>query len=87
MSKWAKTRVPSDVPGAGERKVENQFKVLIVEDNDFNIVPIKATLQKHMIDFDVAENGFMAVDRYTQIMRDGYPSLMITHDRVGTDTA
>ena len=40
-------------------------KVLIVEDNTFNLVPIKITLDRHKIDYDIAKNGLMAVDRYT----------------------
>ncbi len=63
--------LPSDKPGEEGHQLQNMFKVLIVEDSDFNIVPMKATLEKHHIDFDVAKNGMMAVDRYNQIMREG----------------
>lgn len=45
-------------------------KVLIVEDNHFNILPIKNTLNRNRIKFDWAKNGLMAVDRYTQAMKD-----------------
>lgn len=49
-----------------------KFKVLIVEDNAFNIVPIKTTLEKKQIEYDIAKNGLMAVDRYNHIMKEGY---------------
>lgn len=53
-------------------KIEKQVKVLIVEDNAFNIVPIKTTLDRHHIEYDIAKNGLMAVDRYNQMMSEGY---------------
>ncbi len=47
-------------------------KVLIVEDNGFNVLPIQATLNRHHIGYDLAKNGLMAVDRYNQSMMQGY---------------
>ena len=47
-------------------------KVLIVEDNQFNVLPIKATLDRNKIDYNLAKNGLMAVDRYDQIMKESY---------------
>ena len=44
---------------------------MIVEDNGFNILPIKSTLEKNHIDFDIAKNGLMAVDRYNKLMKEG----------------
>ena len=46
-------------------------KVLIVEDNGFNVLPIQKTLTRNHIDYDLAKNGLMAVDRYNQIMKEG----------------
>lgn len=45
-------------------------KVLIVEDNQFNVLPMKRTLDKSRIEYDWAKNGLMAVDRYEQTMKD-----------------
>eukprot|EP00826_Nyctotherus_ovalis_P010793 TRINITY_DN12825_c0_g2_i12.p1 TRINITY_DN12825_c0_g2~~TRINITY_DN12825_c0_g2_i12.p1 ORF type:complete len:170 (-),score=36.92 TRINITY_DN12825_c0_g2_i12:419-928(-) len=45
-------------------------KVLIVEDNQFNVLPMKGTLDKSHIEYDWAKNGLMAVDRYEQTMKD-----------------
>lgn len=46
-------------------------KVLIVEDNKFNILPIQTTLKRNRIPYDIATNGFMAVERYTKAMENG----------------
>ncbi len=48
------------------------MRVLIVEDNDFSVLPIMATLKKHNIQYDVAKNGFMAVERYKKTSSAGY---------------
>ena len=55
-----------------ETKKANQLKVLIVEDNDFNIVPIKTTLSRNQIGFEIAKNGVMAVERYQRSIREGF---------------
>ena len=53
-------------------KLISSLKVLIVDDNRFNIIPISATLKKNRIEFDIAKNGLMAVDRYVSTMKEGY---------------
>jgi PleD family two-component response regulator len=45
-------------------------KVLIVEDSQFNIMPIQRTLKRNKIPYDIANNGFMALDRYSKAMKD-----------------
>ena len=45
---------------------------MIVEDNTFNVVPIKTTLKKYNIDLDVAINGLMAVERYECSIKEAY---------------
>ena len=47
-------------------------KVLIVEDNQFNVLPIQSTLRRNMIEYHLAKNGLMAVDRYNQAMKESY---------------
>ena len=44
-------------------------KVLIVEDSQFNIMPIQRTLKRNKIPYDIANNGFMALDRYSKAMQ------------------
>lgn len=68
---WKKVVISQVEDSNSNGKIEQQYKVLIVEDNAFNIVPIKATLEKNRIEFDIAKNGLMAVDRYNHIMKDG----------------
>ena len=46
----------------------------------FNIVPIKATLNKHKIEYDVAQNGIIAVDRYIKHISDGGEYRLILMD-------
>lgn len=45
-------------------------KVLIVEDNQFNVLPMQTILKRNHIEFDWAKNGLMAVDKYEQAMKD-----------------
>ena len=45
-------------------------KVLIVEDNQFNVFPIKKTLDRNHIDFDWAKNGLDAVEKYNKAMKE-----------------
>ena len=47
-------------------------KVLIVEDNQFNVLPIQSTLTRNRIEYHLAKNGLMAVDRYNQAMKELY---------------
>ena len=60
--------------GAAKAEEENEKKpkVLIVEDNGFNVLPIQRTLARNHIEYDLAINGLMAVDRYNQSMKEGY---------------
>ncbi len=70
---WSRPKCSDADKSEEERKVkEETTKVLVVEDNAFNIVPITATLGKNAVAFDIAKNGMMAVDRYEQTMREGY---------------
>ena len=40
---------------------------MIVDDTPFNIVPVKHMIMEHFnIDCDIAENGRIAVDKYTE---------------------
>ena len=72
ITKWLKASlVAEDKEKKSSEKLEKSLKVLIVEDNGFNIIPIKSTLEKKHIEYDVAKNGLMAVDRYHQIMTEG----------------
>jgi len=45
-------------------------KVLIVEDNQFNVFPIKKTLDRNHIEFDWAKNGLDAVEKYNKAMKE-----------------
>lgn len=45
-------------------------KVLIVEDNQFNVFPIKKTLNRNHINFDWAKNGLEAVEKYNETMKE-----------------
>jgi CheY-like chemotaxis protein len=47
------------------------YKVLIVDDNAFNVIVMKSMMNKIGVECDVAENGFMAVDRYKYIVKEG----------------
>ncbi len=49
----------------------DDLKVLVVEDNSFNLVPIKLTLDRHKIKYEIAVNGMMAVERYTHATKEG----------------
>lgn len=69
---WGKAVAIDKEENKNLSKSEQQCKVLIVEDNAFNIVPIKSTLEKNKIQFDIAKNGSMAVERYKNIMKEGY---------------
>ncbi len=71
---WCKTQDQGDSAEEGKSEAEARKapRVLVVEDNAFNIVPITATLGKNAVDFDIAKNGLMAVERYERTMRDGY---------------
>ncbi len=70
------TRRWKRVAGQNEDKAgdtrEKVLKVLIVEDNGFNVLPIQSTLKKFHISYDLAKNGLMAVDRYNDTMKEGY---------------
>lgn len=67
--RWCKSaRVNSE----GGISLQNRAKkVLIVEDSQFNIMPIQAKLKRCKIPFDVANNGFMALERYSKAMENG----------------
>lgn len=49
----------------------NSPKVLIVEDNQFNVLPIKSTLNRNHVKFDWAKNGLVAIDKFEETMKEG----------------
>ena len=49
-----------------EKKKYLNPKVLVVEDNQLNVLPIKTTLKRNHIDFDLAKNGLIAVEKFNQ---------------------
>jgi len=67
--KWGKDLLPGVDKIDGVRG--KTPKVLIVEDNVFNVLPIQATLKRNHIEYDLAKNGLMAVDRYNQSLKEG----------------
>eukprot|EP01022_Parablepharisma_sp_SALTPOND_P020418 TRINITY_DN3722_c1_g1_i1.p1 TRINITY_DN3722_c1_g1~~TRINITY_DN3722_c1_g1_i1.p1 ORF type:complete len:597 (+),score=72.17 TRINITY_DN3722_c1_g1_i1:1474-3264(+) len=68
--KWQKVLIsPEEKPEDIKRKTP---KVLIVEDNQFVVLPIQTTLKRNRIEYDLAKNGLMAVDRYNQAMKESY---------------
>ena len=69
--RWNKIVIKTDEYNK-EEVFKNKPKVLIVEDNGFSIIPIQTTLKRNHIEYDVAKNGLMAVDRYNQAMKEGY---------------
>ncbi len=54
----------------------NELRVLVVEDDHFGILPIQATLDRNHIPFDIAKNGYMAVERFTNALNVGYSFLI-----------
>jgi len=58
-----------------EKKISREnleLKVLVVDHNQFSVIPIKETFDKRGILYDIAKNGLMAVDRYENTMKEGY---------------
>lgn len=65
---WKKRDCKLSSSSRGESEVGP--RVLIVEDNQFNVFPIQSVLTKNRIEYDLAKNGLMAVDKYTEAMKD-----------------
>jgi len=68
--KWQKIDVSKEnKPSENAKKAP---KVLIVEDNQFNVYPIQSTLTRNNIEYHLAKNGLMAVDRFNEAMKARY---------------
>ena len=58
-------------PPKDKRINREDLKVFIVEDNQFSIFPISATLKRNHINFDIAKNGVVAIETFERNRKDG----------------
>lgn len=57
--------------------------MLIVEDVEHDIAPIKNALKKQNIEFDIEGDGFAAVNMFKTQMKAGYTNKKITRNEYG----
>ena len=69
--KWVTQEIAQGEQAADKQRAKIP-KVLVVEDNSFNILPIQMTLKKYNFEFDIAKNGIMAIERFNNISAEGY---------------